>query len=74
MRAEINPAPIPIDIDPKKSSRNLKITMKMFWLEGFVLRDDIVLYKEIAIFIAPKQVDIKQGVRISKSNNINNFV
>lgn len=34
---------IPVDIDPKKFSRNLKITTKMFWLEAFVLRDAIVL-------------------------------
>ena len=34
---------IPVDIDPKKFSRNLKITTKMFWLEALVLRDARVL-------------------------------
>ena len=34
---------IPVDMDPKKFSRNLRITTKMFWLEALVLRDAIVL-------------------------------
>jgi hypothetical protein len=36
-------AAIPVDIDPKKFSRNLNITTKMFWLEALVLRDAMVL-------------------------------
>jgi hypothetical protein len=34
---------IPVDVDPKKVSRNLQITTKKLWVEALALRDDIVL-------------------------------
>jgi hypothetical protein len=54
MIAEINPTPRPVDVDPKKVTRNLKITTKMLWAEALALKDDMVLYKEIAITDSPK--------------------
>jgi hypothetical protein len=43
MIAEINPTPRPVDVDPKKVTRNLKITTKMLWAEALALKDDMVL-------------------------------